>query len=98
METKPATMNTIPILYDLFISILTNPTSKARSVLGESFTADLLKRTSLTRVAFPQRTRRMKSTRSSLPASSSSTATPQATSSISYSHLSHVSPRSSARL
>lgn len=86
METKPATMNTIPILYDLFTAILSNPTSKARSTLGEAFTAELLKRVSLSKVSnFAMlMLRRMKSMRWSRAASFSSTATPAATSFTSY--------------
>jgi len=52
METKPATMNTIPILYELIIETLTNTSSKARKILGEAFSVDLLNRTSQKKVFF----------------------------------------------
>ena len=50
METKPAPMNTIPILYELIVQILTNPASKARKTLGEPFTLDLIDKTTLSKV------------------------------------------------
>lgn len=50
MEQKPATMNTIPILFEMLIAILYNPACKAKGALGPGFVNDLLNRVSLPKV------------------------------------------------
>ena len=47
MEGKPVTMNTIPILYELIVSTLSNVSSPSRKTLSEPFVLDLLNRTTL---------------------------------------------------